>query len=116
GGCNHNNDSDCPPCGGSGQACCGGVCNGAMLLCQSGKCAACGGSGQPCCGSDCGGGLECRAGKCQVPCGQSGQPCCAGGSCQGDLGCNGSTRCQTKLTDGANCQGVPRGLCQSGNC
>jgi hypothetical protein len=107
--CNHNNDGDCPPCGGSGQMCCGGTCNGANLSCQGGKCAACGGNGDPCCGGSCTGAmLSCQNGKC-ASCGGTNQPCCPGNSCGSGLTCDGKTCVVPCGDNGQNC-------CANGSC
>jgi hypothetical protein len=119
--CNHNDDTDCPPCGASGQICCGGTCNGPMLSCQGGRCNACGSSGQVCCpGNSCAGGLTCDGGKCAVPCGDDGQACCSGACNNAGLVC-ASSRCRVcggsaqPCCGGNRCNGASLS-CQGGQC
>ncbi len=52
-----------PPCGATGQACCGTAC-AAGSACVAGRCDACGASGQPCCGAICGAGAVCVSARC----------------------------------------------------
>lgn len=122
------------PCGGEGQACCSGSCDGS-LRCVSGTCRCtpncigrCGGAPDGC-GSTCNtcpGGQACDGQTC-VTCGGFDQACCAGNTCSGTLSCQvgrcracfpGASRCSGGVLytcDGVGSAEVPRS-CPTGAC
>jgi hypothetical protein len=113
--------NDClPPCGGSGQRCCGNSTCDSGLACVTGACEACGAQGEVCCaGVTCSGTLACSSGKCSQPCGNQGQSCCAGSTCSAGLSCSGGSciapACgglAEKCCSGSTCKG---GLSCNGN-
>jgi hypothetical protein len=116
---------------------------GSGRVCQGGSCVACGGIGQPCCGGTCNGATHCSAdgnvvapscdnGMCRDkvmddcdPCeqcqgtsckrvsGGEGQPCCNGGCSGTGLACLAG-QCQRLSGNGSGCS--TGNQCQSGQC
>jgi hypothetical protein len=121
------------PCGGVGQACCGGSVDGggfgaAAAFCTAGgtrctdnTCVACGGADQACCeggtSNQCQASLVCATtdgGQVCTACGGSGQPCCAGDTCNTGLGCNNPGRGAQATCE--ECGASGQACCAGNNC
>ena len=123
-GCSFNQDGDCKRpngqgCGGNGECqsnrCTGNVCCNTGQNGCDGRCFA--NNDRNNCGSSCtqcGTDEVCTNGSCEVDCGIQGRRCCPG--CEGDLYCDGSNTCRTKIANGRPCDSRGGESCRSGRC